>query len=509
MKFTTRQSFSDHGFGIDILWLFVVLAGALFFTSLIPLAPNDYWWHLKIGEWIYTHRSIPTTNMFAWTLSPDAPYYYGTWLGELLLYLVHRAGGIQAALFTRTLLFGVTLWLVGVEVKRRSTSWRITAFVIALLVLMAVNNTHIRPQIWSWLPFVIFLSLLDRFKDHLISKKWLLTLPFIMIFWVNSHGAFILGLILIGIYLVGELLALLLKLPQAMDLKDVIWLAITGIMTGLAVLVNPRLFGIVDYVLDLLTDKPSQQLVVEWQSPTPQGFANIAFFISILLVLVCVAYSKYRLSPTMVLTILCFIWLAWSGLRYIIWYSIAVMPVLSQAIANLPLKFPTFLPKRNLWNVLITIILFIPVILVQPWLVERFPLPETYREQVIWDSSIGPLLSTDNPIAAVEYLKSNPGGKLFNEMGYGSYLIWFMPEQGVFIDPRVELYAFEQWQDYIRISNGTDYNRLLDNYGADRILLSRHLQDYLSQILARDPLWQKEYEDHYSQIWIKVGDETH
>ena len=84
-------------------------------------------------------------------------------------------------------------------------------------------------------------------------------------------------------------------------------------------------------------------------------------------------------------------------------------------------------------------------------------------------------------------MRENPGGKIFNEMGYGSYLIWALPEQEVFIDPRVELYPFEQWQDYVHITNGTRYNELLEKYGADRLLIDTDLQPELALALEQDP----------------------
>jgi hypothetical protein len=88
-------------------------------------------------------------------------------------------------------------------------------------------------------------------------------------------------------------------------------------------------------------------------------------------------------------------------------------------------------------------------------------------------------------------------------MGYGSYLIWAMPGRSVFIDPRVELYPFEQWQDYIYISHGIRYNQLLEKYGADRILLDKELQSELTGELAFDPSWKKEYEYQRAQVWRK------
>lgn len=443
--------------------------------------------------------------MFSWTLPVDAPYYYGTWLGELWLYVVYRVGGLHLTTFVRTLLLGITFWLVGWEARRRSGSWRIAAFVVALGFIMTLSNVHVRTQIWSWLPFIIFLILLSRYSDHSLSRNWLLILPFLMALWVNLHGAFILGLVLLGIYLLGNLLVIVFRLPGELNKKDVIWLAVISLLSALATLFNPRFIGIVDYVMDLMTDKPSQQLIIEWQSPTPQGFVNITFYLSILILMICLAYTKHLPSPTEILTIVAFLWLAWSGLRYIVWYGIAIMPILSQVLSRLPINLPTFEIQRHRRNVLIALLLLIPVILVQPWFVEKFPLPETYWKQVVRGAPDGPLLSVENPIAAVEYLVNNPGGNLFNEMGYGSYLIWALPQQKVFVDPRVELYPFEQWKDYIRITRGADYNRLLEHYGADRLLLSKERQSDLVDILHRDPIWQLEYEDQYTQIWKKVS----
>src|SRR5512139_3351569 len=137
---------NQRGISLDILWVLVILSGFLFFTSLIPLPPNDFWWHLKIGEYIYTNHSIPNTNMFAWSLPAEQPFYYAAWLAEYLLYVLYRLGGLALIIFLRTILIGVAVWLVATEAHRRSNSWRITALVIALLSLMITNNLPVRTQ---------------------------------------------------------------------------------------------------------------------------------------------------------------------------------------------------------------------------------------------------------------------------------------------------------------------------------------------------------------------------
>jgi hypothetical protein len=502
---TMRTKTNQHGISLDILWVLVILAGFLFFTSLFPLPPNDFWWHLEIGKYIYTNHTIPTTNMFAWTLPADQPFFYAAWFAELLLYFLYRQGGLGLIIIMRTMLIGITIWLVASESQRQSKSWRIAAIAITLLSFMIINNLIVRTQMWAWLPFITTYLVLKRYIDGELSWQWLLLCPVSMIIWVNVHGSFILGLILPGAFFLGESISKLLRQPKALNWRQIGWIGCTGILSGLAVLVNPRFVGIINYTIKLLTDPPSQQLIEEWQSPTPKGIANIIFFISIIFFIIILAYSKYRLSPTEIILFVGFLWLAWSGQRYVIWFGMITAPILSRLISELPLKMPTFIPQKNWLNLVLVILIFIPVVAVQPWFVEHLPLPQTYWKLVLRDSPSGPLIGVDTPVAAVEYLKSHPGGHLFNEMGYGSYLIWAIPEQRVFVDPRVELFPYAQWMDYIHINNGNNYNEILTKYGVDRILLDKKLQPELAASLVDDKLWKLEYDDQYSQIWSKVS----
>ena len=493
------------GIGIDIIWVLVILAGFLFFTSLIPLPPNDFWWHLRIGEYIYTNHTIPTTNIYAWTLPSDQPFFYAAWLGELLLYWLYKLGGLSLDIFIRTLLVGISFWLVAVEARRRSNSWRIAALVIAILCLMSTNNLPLRTQMWAWLPFVLIYTVLSRYSEGNLSWHWLVLCPVCMVFWVNSHGTYVLGLALPCIYLLGEALGAILKHPETLPWNKLAALGAASLLSGLAVLINPRFVGIIGYATNLMSNQPVQQLIEEWQSPTPQGIANVLFFMSILLFIVILAYSRYRLTPTELLLMSGFLWLAWQGQRSVIWYGMIAIPILARLIRDLPLKIPAFVPQRNWVNLVLAILLFIPALVVQPWFVERIPLPATYWQQVLRGSSVGPLLSVHTPVEAAEYLRTHPGGHLFHELGYGSYLIWAVPEQGVFIDPRIELYPYDQWQDYIHINNSTRYNEILSRYGVDRILLDKALQPELADSLLNDPGWKLEYEDPLAQIWSKVS----
>ena len=492
-----------RGISLDILWPLVILAGFLFFTSLVPLPPNDFWWHLKIGETIFLNHSIPSTNMFAWTLPADQPFYYAAWLAELLFYILYRLGGMALIISIRTILIGITMWLVAVEARHQSGSWRISALVVALLSLMITNNLIVRTQIWAWLPFIITYIILKRYTEGILSKRWLILCPLSMIIWVNVHGSFILGLILPGAFFLGEAIRRLFKQANSLNWPQLVWIGYTGIFSGLALLINPRFIKIIDYTINLLTNPPIQQLIEEWQSPIPQGLSNITFYISIIIFIITLAYSRYRLTISEIILFSGFLWFAWSGQRSVIWYGMISMLILARLIKDLPIKTPVFVPQKNWLNLVLAILVFIPALVIQPWFVEKVPLPETYWRQVLRGSPAGPLLDPNTPVAAADYLKSHPGGQLFNEMGYGSYLIWAVPEQGVFIDPRVELYPYDQWMDYIHINNATKYNDILTKYGVDRILLDKELQPNLAAVLSEDRQWKLEYTDQNAQIWSK------
>jgi hypothetical protein len=494
--------------GTDQLWISVILAGFLFYVSLIPIPPNDFWWHLKIGEIIFVERYIPTTNMLAWTLPDNAPFYYASWFGELLFYVIYRFGGLEMIVFIKTLLAGITFGLVGYLSKVKSGSWRIAAITTAIACIMSMNNLPVRTQIWAWIPFVLFLIILNNYTEKNRNFKQLLFLPIIMAFWINVHGTFILGFILLGIYMIGEVVQRFIKKNEALEWRNIFELALVSGISALAILINPRGFRVAGYVSSILTNQPIQSFIEEWLPPTPGGIANVMFFSSVIGMILVFAYSQFKPKVTEILLVIAFLWLAFNGQRSVIWYAIVSMPILAKGIALLPIKAPDLPVQYKFSNFVILSLIFLPVLLVQPWFIRNFPLPETYLSQVILDSSEGPLLAINTPLDASRYLIEHPGGRLFNEMGYGSYLIWSNPDQKVFIDPRIELYPQEIWEDYMDLSRGINTHFLLDSYQITRVMLDKSLQKGLGNELQNDAQWLLEYEDKTTQIWKNMNGDS-
>jgi hypothetical protein len=495
--------------GLEQLWLILVLTLIGVVIALVPTLPHDFWWHLKAGQ-LVADQGIPRTNLFAWSVPTDQPFIYATWLSEWLFYRLYQLGGLGAPVLARNLLGLAGFTLVALEARRRSGSWRLAALAALLAGAMALNNLTTRTQNWAWVPFSLYLLILGAYANGAGRARTLLALPLIMAFWVNVHGSFVLGLALVALFAAGETLRSLLRQPQAASWPRLRVLYLAGAATLAAALLNPIGMGIFGYVVELTTNPASQGLIVEWQPPTPHGIAGVVFFASILALLAVFALARRRPSLTDLLLIVAFLWLAWGGQRHVAWYGMLAMPILVQCLAAPPKASPARVlrPRMVLPSTLLSLFLLALLVAVQPPFKAGLALPRPYAALFAAVPGAPGLFSADTPVAATDYLRTHPSsGRLFNELGYGSYLDWALfPAAQVFIDPRIELYPPALWQDYVAISEARDYNALLiDKYQVERVLLDRVVQPRLAAALAADARWQREYADDRAEIYKRTS----
>jgi hypothetical protein len=475
-------------------------------SSMVVVSPNDFWVHLKVGSVIAQQRVIPESNMFTWGVAFDAPFFYAAWFGDLLFFILFAAGGVELIIFGRNLLAVLTFVVIAREARQRVGSWKYVGLAIAVAGMLMVPIAAVRPQIWAWLPFVTTMALLAQFKRGQLRARWLTLLPVIMVFWVNVHGSYALGLILLGIYWLGNLGSQLLSPPVRRNWHVVRQLTAVGAATGLAALVNPLGIAIVPYVIRLIT-LPAGRLVDEWLSPQLSHPYGLMFYATSLLLVLVIATACVRkrawpdLTDTLLLIV--FFILGTRGYRYIFWFGLVAAPILVGHLSGMVPKLDVAVTHgrwRRIIPVAVCAFFSAGLLLVQPWTVQRIPLPEVLLNRTL-PPPAPPLITIGTPMAAAEYLRAHPGGKLMAEMGQASYLIWSLPEQPAFVDTRVEMYPFEIWQDYLYISAAIDYQARLDKYGIDRLLVSPVFQWPLAGALRKSDAWEAEYLDPFSEVW--------
>ncbi|MEN9935435.1 MAG: hypothetical protein RLZZ387_2014 [Chloroflexota bacterium] len=512
--------------GVEALWALLPLAlfGAI--LSLAPTLPHDFWWHLRVGQ-LVAEQGVPGTNMFAWTIPADAPFVYAAWLADWLFYLSYLLAGLPGPVMLRNALGVAGFALVALEARRRSGSWRLAGLAVLLAGAMTINNLTTRPQNVVWPVFALYALLLGAYSAGQAGPRALLALPLLTVFWTNAHGSFVLAPALLAITCAGETLRRLLGHAGALPWRRVGWLYLAAAASLAATTLNPIGPGIFGYVLKLLTDPPSQSLVNEWQPPTTRTLAGFLFFVSLVVLVAALALGRRRPTLTDTLLVCAFLWLALGGMRYVVWFGMVAMPVLAQCLGRrLPAvsaprgieatdsrsavsasarSAPSVTKGERSFTTAVALLLAAGVVMLQPPFKTAVPLPAAYTSFFAPVPGAPGLFSLDTPVGAAAHLRENPTrGRLFNDMAYGSYLIWAAPEERVFVDPRVELFPLALWQDYIAIGEARGHDALLEKYNVERVLLDTRSQPLLAAALAADPAWEREYADERAEIYRRV-----
>src|SRR5581483_8205271 len=190
--------------------IFLGILCALVFTPLATKLLGDagIGWHIRTGEQIVATHSIPRTDPFSSTMT-GRPWFAWEWLYDVAVgELNHLAGLNGIAWFTATVIAAVFGWMFRLLVRRE-----MNFFFALLLVLLAMSASTIhflaRPHVVSWLFTLAFFWLLDSTERNYFKgvgrhrKLW--ALPLLMLIWVNIHGGFVLGFVLIAVFWFGSI----------------------------------------------------------------------------------------------------------------------------------------------------------------------------------------------------------------------------------------------------------------------------------------------------------------
>jgi hypothetical protein len=488
-----------------VWWALALLAIIAIGVSVSLIPQEDFWWHMKIGEWIRANAAIPRTGLYSATRA-NAPMFYQSWGSEWLFAFFYDLGGLPLIALVRNLLliatYGLFVWHI---LRRTNMNGRAALVGLLLAAAVAFDNWGTRPQTFSWLLFMLTFVIVGEVGMERWPRQALLALPLIEIVWVNLHGAFTLGPVLAGCAALGGTLDRRRDHPEAPTYRtaQALWLAF-GAMVA-AILVNPRGFGVVTYVWSLLTDPSSQRLISEWVSPfnTLDNPVTQLFFLTLLIAVVMLAAVWRRLRSGDLLAFAAFTALTLTGIRYQLWFGMVAGAIVAEALVRRGrLKLIKNNPQRSPWLAWVTLALALLALLVQP------PMRSLVRFPAFLRGAEGPLPNAElavaaTPVQAVDYLLQNPPpGRLFHEMRYSSYLIWRAGEQlPTFVDTRVELYPIEMWYDYKCIVAGRDWEPLLAKYSMTSVLADRTFEKELITALQQSGVWRERYSDKRTMIF--------
>jgi len=227
----------------------IVLTGLL---ATVTRIGSDWDWVVAMGDHIRRTRSVPDHVPFA--AAPTQGWHDVPVLGQLVASVLHQAGttGVVIAHLALVVLSWCIL-LVGT--RREGGRDAGSAVLLALVVLGSLTSWGlVRLQTYSLPLFAVLLVLVVRQSRRPDRAVWLA--PPLVVLWGNLHGAVLLGVCVLGAYL---LLGRLRARPQET--------VAVGVASLVALLVTPQGLDTVAYYVSVFDNAAADRGEGLWAAP--------------------------------------------------------------------------------------------------------------------------------------------------------------------------------------------------------------------------------------------------
>jgi hypothetical protein len=462
------------------------------------LGDGDTGYHIRTGQIILKDWRIPSHDSYSFH-APALSWTAHEWLAEVIMALLFAWTGLTGVAVFFAFLLAFTHWLLYHSLRAKSDDLILCTFVA--LLATATSSTHwlARPHVFSILLSVIWCHCLYRYQSD-NRTVYVGCLPFLMLLWVNLHGGFIIGLVLVGIYFVNEWFSSLTTKPDmsciCRERAKTLLLVLLACVT--ICLFNPYGFDILLFPIRVTSDRFIMDRVIEFLSPNFHEPIPFKYMLLLLIGALAVSRSTVSLGDT-ILTIL-LSYMALYSARHVSLFAVILASVLLKAlidiVARLSEPFSTWYRTRNrnllaidhnlkayLWPILSFVTV---VILAATGLI-------SYRFD---DKKF--------PVRAVEFLKRETiPGNMFNDDEFGDYMIYAAwPKYRVFMDGRSDMYGEKFGRDYLRIANvAPGWKQTLKKYDIRWIIFNT--DSALTAAVKDQPDWQSIYSDPVATIFVK------
>ena len=465
---------------------------------------SDTGWHLRTGEWILQQGRVPVADMFSFTKGGQ-PWFAWEWLWDAAFGWLHLQAGLAAVALVALAVIGLAFAVTYRTALRRCNHVLLLFGLTVLGVFTSAVHWHARPHLFTFLFTAVFCAVLDRVRDGRTRLLWLL--PPLMVLWTNIHGAFLVGLILLGALAVGEFCGWLAdddSLWAARRLRNGGLYLLTAAGCVAATLVNPYGYQLHTHIWRYLFVENHSGLVEEFQSLSFHGLEGILFAALLSLAVLAMGWHFSRKEFGGGFLLLGWSWLALYSARNIPLLALVAIPWIGQAvqefiatagvaafsnrirrpwIAFLELEAEIGAMERH-WRLYLTSLACAGLLIALAYA----PNPPA-RLRAEFSSKL-------YPVAAVEqYLASLPAPRIFAHDQWGGYLIYRLyPRLRVFTDGRSDFYGPVFIKDWVGIRDGAyDWQERLDKYSIDTVLLP--VRASLSSTLKASGRWTAAFDD--------------
>jgi hypothetical protein len=446
----------------------------------------DIWWQLRIGQVIWATHSAPTTEIFSHTAA-GYPWIPHEWLSQLSIYAAYYLGGYVGLMAWLTIFASLLLVLLYALSSLYSGDSKL-AFLGGLIGwYFGTVGMAIRPLVIGHTFVVIELLLLHLGRTR--DRRWFWLLPLVFGIWVNCHGSYASGLVILVV--TGACGFFDLKIGPVVSFawaarthRTYIW---ASLLSFVALLWNPEGWRLLRYPIDVLFLQHTGLANVNEWLPLPLLDIRAAGLLAILIGVAVAAAAgrvEVRLDEAILLAMVAL--LAVRHQRMLFLFGVVSAPIVCRLAAAM---WSTRERKRDL-PIANAVCMGIAVLTVAL----SFPTQSDLEDQV----------RKSSPVAAVEFIRNaHLQGPMLNDYTLGGYLMWTLPEHKVFVDGRADVYdwtgVLEEFGRWALLKE--DPQLLLNKYKIQFCVLDSGAP--MSHVLPYLPGWRKAYGDAQASVFVR------
>jgi len=460
-----------------------------FVLSRGDVADPDIWWHLRNADYLFQHHQLPRFDMYSFTVA-GAPWINHEWLSEVPYYLAWRTWGLAG--INAVMLVMIELIFLGLLYLCYQESGHFKASIAACCFCTFLAKVSYGPRtiLFGYLYLVVLLIILQRLRRKGHAPLWLI--PPLFCLWINTHGSWSLGVILLSIIAAAGLVKKSFGLVDAepWSASQFRKLVVTGLASAAALFINPFGARLVFYPLDLaFRQKLNISHVAEWVSVNFHDMRGKIVLILLITFLLSALVRRRRWTVTEVGLLLFALYSGLTYIRFLFLLALIAAPMLAKILDFVPRYRPE--ADTPLINAVVICLMIGSMIYYWP------------SQREMQDS-----VASQYPAGILPFLKAHPpAGPVLNAYLWGGYLELNAPDVKTFVDSRVDIFEYAGvLQDYLSALELKEPNSILEKYKIRYVLFPHN--ESLTYVLEHDPTWKEIYNDKVCVMLEKVGSST-
>ena len=447
---------------------------------------GDIWWHLRMAEYLFANSATPRVDIFSFTTNAHS-WMNHEWLSEIPYLLAWRVGGLMGIYLTFVFLLIVIMLGIFYYAAKECGNVKAAFVVTCFSLFLTVVSFGPRTILFGYLFLLALLLILARFRSTGEAPLWVLP-PFFCL-WINTHGSWLLGMIMMGIFIASGLVG-----GSWGRIDAVRWtpsqlrrLVVATAASLAALFVNPFTYELVLYPFNLaFVQKLNIAYIDEWASVDFNDARGKVVFILLAGIILGSLFSRYRWKLHELLLASFALYAGLKHIRFLFLAAILLAPLLSKMLDEIIPPYRKEIDKPALNALVLAVLLAI--------VIYRFPSRADLQGEV--DKRF--------PVKAVAYIKSHRlSGNFFHRYMWGGYLIFFARDTKTFIDSRTDIFEYTGvLKDYLDVEQLKGSLAVFDKYKIRYALVPPDFP--IAYLLKNNAGWKVIYQDDVAMIFERA-----